>query len=64
MINADVVFPTPAGPENNMCGKFLLLTKLSSRLMMCSCPTTSENCFGRNLSVHMEWLTSPVMCLV
>src|SRR5690606_7213486 len=49
-IRAQVVFPTPLGPQNSKaCARWLLSMALSRVLVMACCPTTSLNVWGRYL---------------
>ena len=47
-IRAQVVLPTPRGPQNKKaCARWLLLIAFFSVVVMCSCPTTVSNVWGR-----------------
>ena len=47
-IRAQVVFPTPRGPQNNRAwAKWSLSTLFSSVSVICDCPTTASKACGR-----------------
>lgn len=53
MTNASVLLPTPAGPENNRCGRFFCFTNAFSLATISSCPFMSVNVLGRYFSVQI-----------
>src|ERR1700712_4495506 len=49
-ILAQVVFPTPLGPQNKKaCASWLFLMAFFNVVVICSCPTTVEKFCGRYL---------------
>lgn len=56
MDTADAVLPTPGGPVNIRCGRFLVCTYEINRPIALSCPTTSASLFGRYFSIHISCL--------
>lgn len=65
MTSAIVLFPTPAGPANNRCGRFLCLTNAFSLLTISPCPFMSSNVFGLYFSVQIaDSSTIPYLSLI
>src|SRR5690348_8480878 len=57
-MRAQVVFPTPRGPQNrSACASFLLSMAFLSVVVMCSCPTTSSKPSGLYLRAETTKLS-------
>src|SRR5258708_40367089 len=63
-IRAQVVFPTPRGPQNRKaCANWLFLMAFLRVVVMCDCPTTVEKSWGRYFraeTINLSMLYAPV----